>query len=296
MSAIQMRVSRSDAAITPGWLRPAALPILVGILLITLALYLPPYLDSFLGDDFVQQWRIRDLVAEPGSALQVFQPDWTDWYYRPLQNLWMLLNRLLFGLAPAASYFLQGCLHLLGISLIYRVSRGFGIGRLGALIAASLFAINIEHHLTVDWISSIGVVAASTLSLGAVAIFNRYLKPSPNIIYLALTFVLWLAALFFHETAILLPLFLFIVWLSYPDRTEPSLSLLILTILMGIVMSLFVLVQFIRVNANISSESLLAFNGSAPEQLVNFGQFLIRLSSCWLGLKNHDLEILNHSG
>jgi len=125
------------------WLQAAVLPGMIVILLIAAILFLPSYLDSYLGDDFVQQWRIRKLIGEPFRALNVFNPDWTDWYYRPLQNLWILFNRQLFGLTPAAYYFLQVSWHLVSISLLFRVARGFGAGRLAALLAAGLFSIII---------------------------------------------------------------------------------------------------------------------------------------------------------
>ncbi len=73
---------------------------LVLLFLFTVWLYLPDYSDSFVGDDFVQQWRIRKVIEDPIQAYRIFNPVWTDWYYRPMQNLWFLGNRLLFGVNP----------------------------------------------------------------------------------------------------------------------------------------------------------------------------------------------------
>ncbi|MCI0397982.1 MAG: hypothetical protein L0322_24055, partial [Chloroflexi bacterium] len=142
--------------------------ILAGLALIAAWLYLPPYADSFIGDDFVQQWRIRHLVHNPAGAYRILSPFWTDWYYRPAQNLWFLANRLLFGLQPAAYYALQIGWHLLAVALVYRLARRLGLGRPGALAGAALFAINAQHALTVSWISSIAIIMAAVFSLVAV--------------------------------------------------------------------------------------------------------------------------------
>ncbi len=278
------------------WLQAAVLPGMIVILLIAAILFLPSYLDSYLGDDFVQQWRIRKLIGEPLRALNVFNPDWTDWYYRPLQNLWILFNRQLFGLTPAAYYFLQVSWHLVSISLLFRVARGFGAGRLAALLAAGLFSINAEHHLAVDWISSIGIIAATALALGTVVLFNHYLNADQRVRYLVITFLFWLGALLFHETAFLLPIFLIFVWLSHPKRKKADIELTSFAVLAIGIMIIYAWMQLSRANANLSPDSIVAIDNSFLNQFINLGQFLIRIWSGWIGIENANGQITSNLG
>jgi hypothetical protein len=278
------------------WLQAAVLPGMIVILLVAVILFLPSYLDSYLGDDFVQQWRIRKLLDEPLQAINVFSPDWTDWYYRPLQNLWMLFNRQLFGLTPAAYYLLQVFWHLLCISLLFRAARGFGASRLAGLLAAALFAINAEHHLAVDWISSIGIIAATAIALGTVVVFNHYLNVDQRVRYLVIALLLWLGALLFHETAFLLPIFLFFLRLSHPKGKKADKWLTSFAILALGIMIIYAWMQLTRANANLSPDSILAIDSSFLNQFTELGQFLIRIGGGWIGIEKADDQIASNYG
>ncbi len=289
-------VGESRSEIQSARLEATLLPGMIVILLAAVILYLPSYLDSYIGDDFVQQWRIRKLIGDPLRAWTVFSPEWTNWYYRPLQNLWILFTRLIFGLTPAAYYFLQICWHLLTISLLYRAARGFGSGRLGALAAASFFAINAQHHLAVDWISSIGIIAATSLSLGAIVTFNHYLNGNPKKRFLVILLFMWMGALLFHETSIILPVFLFLVWLSHPKRRKVDKWLAMLAMSMLVLMLAYSQIQLTRENANLNPDSILVFNSPILNQISELSEFIIRASAGWIGIGNVDEWISADTG
>lgn len=180
----------------------------------SLWLYLPPYIDSFLGDDFVQQWRIRTLITQSDNIWQVFNPTWTDWYYRPVQNLWFLANRLAFGLNPFGYYVLQIYWHLLAVALVYKLARQLGLARPGAIVATALFAINASHQLTVSWISSIAIIMGAVFALAATVSYLTHLK-TEHYHWLFLTIIGAALTMAIHEEGFVLPFFLIIVWLSH---------------------------------------------------------------------------------
>lgn len=193
-----------------------ALFILAGVICLSLVVFLPPYRTSFVGDDYIQLGFIKSFVANPAGALQLFLPYWSTWYYRPVQNIWFLANRLLFGLNPFGYYFLQACWHALTIALVYRLTRKLGVSIFAALCGTALFAIHAQHHDVVAWISSIAIIQAAALSLLATICYLTYLADPGRVRWLILTLLLCLFTLTVHEEGLLLPIFLAFVRLSQP--------------------------------------------------------------------------------
>lgn len=185
---------------------------LVGLFLLTLLVYFPPYSWAWIGDDYVQLDYIKDFVANPQYFYRFFNPYFVGWYYRPFQNIWLIVNRLLFGLNPFGYYWLQLCVHLLAVALVYRVAREWRLRPFPALCAAALFAIHGHFMDVVAWISSIAIVTVAVWNLLVLWLFSRYLK-RPNWRWLAGTAVVCLLAFVTHEEAVLLPPFLFLWWL-----------------------------------------------------------------------------------
>ena len=183
---------------------PVVYGVMIALLLATLLIYWPPYAGAFVGDDYVQLRYVRDFLERPFSAYQVFNPFWLKWYYRPLQNLWFLANRLVFGLNPFGYYYLQICLHLVAVALVYRVARQTGLGATAALAGAALFAIRDHHADVVAWISSIAIVLAAVFTLLALSSYLSY-RRRPARHTLLLTALFFLLALLSHEEGFLLP-------------------------------------------------------------------------------------------
>jgi hypothetical protein len=288
--------------------------VLVGVLLICVWLYLPPYADSFVGDDFVQQWRIREFVMNPTGAYQIFHPFWTTWYYRPLQNLWFLGNRLAFGLNPFGYYYLQICGQLLVVALLYRLARWLGLPVWAGLVTAVLFAINGQHHLTVSWISSIAIVLGALFSLAAAVSYLAYLngigrgqtrinaeikakigvrpRSSASHAWLLLSFFFCLLAMLAHEEGFLAPIFLFAIWWTHPKRPSPHRADIIFFTALGLLMAGYVAVQIGRPNVHIAVERAYydrLLNALWPG---NMGQFGADVVGRWLTLEQADLSAL----
>lgn len=265
------------------------LPAMIALLLFTLWLYIPPYLNSFVGDDFVQQWRIREFLDQPLAAYRILGPFWTDWYYRPLQNLWFLSNRLVFGLKPFAYYFLQISLHLISVALLFQLARRLKVGVLGAFVTAALFAVNAEHQLTVSWISSIGIVSALTLSLVAVSLLLAYLHKPQRVGLLALMLVAAALALLAQEEGILLPIILVAVWWTDTGLRQPRPAEIMAGLGLGALSLTYVAFQLIRPNANLSVGGAFLPNVFSNLSLAAIGRFAQGLLSRWLLLEDSSL-------
>ena len=293
-SSISARIlSRSN---TPLVLRA----LLAGLLLLALALYLPTYAWAFIGDDYVQFGYISELIETPSTFYQAFNPFWSTWYYRPLQNLWLLGNRLLFGLNPFPYYFLQGLWHLLASSLVYALARRLHLARGVALAATALFALNAHHQDVVGWISSVSTPMVTVFSFLAILSYTRNRVPGifgtkdsipsqsnlagrrfPS---LALSTLFALLALLSHETGILLPPLLLIIALLRPGERPAAewlwLGLLLLLALAAGAVHLF------RPNLTLAVQETPAAAYLDPAELarflaVVFGRWTLLTKTAW---------------
>ncbi len=221
-------------------------------------------------------------MAAPENAVEIFGPFWTDWYYRPLQNLWFLLNRLIFGQLPPGYYFLQIYCHLITVSLVFLIAKSLRLGRWIAFGVATLFAINGQHQLTVGWISSIGNVLGTMFALAAFAAYLGYLQKPNRKRYLPLTILFTLLSLLSNEVGIVLPFFLVGLRLLWPVSIQISRSEKVSAAILVCLTALYIIIQIIRPNANlvVGDDFISSLPGAfTPDQI---GQFTSATLSRWL--------------
>ncbi|MBX3061217.1 MAG: hypothetical protein KF770_32565, partial [Anaerolineae bacterium] len=183
---------------------------MVALILTTAVIYMPTFIRSFVGDDYIQFDYVKRFVTEPATILQVFNPNAVPWYYRPTQNIWFWLNRLILGWEPFGYYIILLWFHALAVTLIYRVARQFRLGGAAAFVTAVLFAIHPHWVDVVTWISSVAIVMGAIFSLAAVSGLMGYLR-RPSNPRLLLVFFITLLALLTHEETVLLPPFLLLL-------------------------------------------------------------------------------------
>jgi hypothetical protein len=179
-----------------------------GLLWLSLLLYFPPYATEFVGDDFVQVGMVAEWSENPARGIAAFNPGWSGWYYRPLQNLWFLLDRLFFGLNAAGYYGLHVLWHALATALVYATGHRLGLKQPASLVATALFAVHVQHHSVVSWLSSVAILMQATFSLAAFASYLHFRRGRPARRWLGLTVLFSVFALFSHEEGALLPPFL----------------------------------------------------------------------------------------
>lgn len=197
---------------------------MIALILATLALYMPPFIRSFVGDDYIQFDYVMPFIQNPATLWRVFDPGAVPWYYRPTQNFWFFINWFILGREPFGYYIILLWLHALAVASMVRVARQFGLGMFAALCTAVLLAIHSHWVDVVTWISSVAIVMGAIFSLLSVSAMLRYLaRPSAH--RLLLVGGLVFLTFFTHEEAILLPPFLFLlllVWRWQRQSARPA--------------------------------------------------------------------------
>lgn len=259
---------------------------LVTILLYVLWLYFPPYSNSFIGDDYVQFWRIRKFIISPQKAYQIFNPLWTDWYFRPLQNLWFLANRLIFQLQPLAYYYLQLILHLVSATFVFALAKRLQLGNFFAIFATIIFAAVGHFQLTVAWISSIGNVLSSLMAFGGLVIYITYLQRPKKERLLFVTTLVIVVGILGHELGIILPLFLLGLRTLWPNKRRLTKIEASLYFLWMLIIGAYIYVQISRPNANVAVSGIdfpTIRSSLSPIGQVNF---ISTLFGRWFGIRS----------
>ncbi|MFW5940996.1 MAG: hypothetical protein ACOCXI_04295 [Chloroflexota bacterium] len=253
----------------------------------SLLLYLPPYKDAFVGDDYLHLSYISPFLDEPLRALRILHPLWTSWYYRPLQSLWILLNRLLFGLTPFPYYYLHALWHALVVCTVYALARHLRLRRAGAVLAAALFAVNAQHHDVAAWISSIGTIMTTLFSLLAVAAYLSYLRvpergTTAHRRRLGAAVLLTALAMFSHEEGLLLPALLVFVRFTLYRRRPLLRSEIIAGSALLVAMLLLGAVHFMRPNSTISLHGQTALEWLTYFHPSAVANYLVSVTGYWL--------------
>lgn len=224
---------------------------LVGLILAMMVVYFPPYARSFVGDDYVQLDYVLAFAARPFAALSLFDPTWLGWYYRPLQNVWFLLNRALFLYEPFGYYWLGLLVHALATAVLAAAARKVGLTWQTAVACATLFAIHKHYVDVVTWISAIAIPLAALFSLASLAAYATAVRRG-NGRWLLVTFFCFLLALLSHEEAILLPPLLLLWRVFQPRARRISTAEWRLYGLMALLLIAYLGIQITRPNPTIS--------------------------------------------
>ena len=236
---------------------------MIGLILITLLIYYPPFAWAFVGDDYVQFDYIKDVIANPWLGFSLFNPYYLPWYYRPLQLIWFSQLEAIFHFVPNGFYWVALLFHTVVISLVYRVARQLKLGMFTAVLAATLFAIHSHWVDVVSWISSIAIVMAALFSLLTVSAWLSYLK-RPSTRHLLLTLLFCLLTFLSHEESILLPPFLLLLLLmergtfgAWTQKLRRSFSRneILLFVALGLITLVYLYIQLTRPNVTIDIAS-----------------------------------------
>ncbi len=243
---------------------------LIGLILITLSIYFPPFDWAFVGDDYVQFDYIKEVMAHPWLGFSLFNPYYLPWYYRPLQLVWFSWLEAIFHFVPNGYYWTALLFHALAVSLVYRVARQFKLGMFTAVLVATLFAIHSHWVDVVSWISSIAIVLAAVFSLLTLSAWLSYLK-RPSTRQLLLTLLFCLLTFLSHEESVLLPPFLLLMLLverleirdwrlkvrdKISNRQSPiAKKEILLFVTLGLLTLAYLYVQFTRPNLTIDIAS-----------------------------------------
>jgi hypothetical protein len=266
--------------------------LMVPLALLAFVVFLPPYSGSFIGDDYVQLDRVSDLLGRPWAAYELLNPFRQSWYFRPLQNLWFLLNRLLFDLNPFPFYHLQIAAHVLVMALLYRVARQFRLSPAAGLAGAVIFGFHGHFFDVVTWLSSIAIILVALFGLAAVSAFLSYLRRPERARLLGVTLLFVVLTMLSHEEGFLIVPFLFVLALRHrsaslfrqAEQNEPGPAgrrpqaggyrLWATFALMLLFVAVYVGLQLVRPNLNITLSETDISHWSRYLSPSQFSQFL----------------------
>ncbi|PID38711.1 MAG: hypothetical protein CSA65_02575 [Proteobacteria bacterium] len=195
--------------------------VLVGLLLITAAVYARSIGGGFIWDDhnlivdnrYVQDWRYlrRNLESRFWDTSNTRQRWRQGHYFRPIVTLSYQLDYALWGPRAAGFHLTNVALHLLVVWLAWLLCRRLAPQRLlVAVVGAGVFALHPTRVESVVWISGRTDVLLALFVLAALLAFERALaaRGSRFALWLTLGWLAWLGALGSKESAVGLALLL----------------------------------------------------------------------------------------
>jgi len=138
-------------------------------------------------------------------------------YYRPLFLLWLLLNHTLFGLNPLGWHLTTVAAHLAAASLVYVLARRLLEDSRAAALAALVFVLHPAQVESVAWVSGVTEPLQAILVLGGLVAYINYDRRVPGSrprFWLAVSLLAYLLALLMKESAVILPVLIFLYSVS----------------------------------------------------------------------------------
>lgn len=213
---------------------------LIGVLIITFAVYFNSLDGQFVYDDQLQILKnptIKDTSNIPKmftqSVWQFLNPSEKEVagpYYRPFFNIALIINYALFETEVAGWHVFSVLIHLLVTLLVYLLAREWGLSRELSALAALIFGVHPAHSESVAWIAALPDPMAGVFILSALLLYERHFrKPESNLFILGLSLAAMFFALLCKEVAIVFPVFL--VAREMLDRDEGGLKPLTLRLI-----------------------------------------------------------------
>jgi tetratricopeptide (TPR) repeat protein len=172
-------------------------------------------------NELIRSWRFVPQYFR-GQVWQYLFPNEPANYYRPFNVLWFRINDAVFGLRPYGWHATAILLHVLATFLAYKVARHLTGRPLVAGLAALIFGVHPMRHEVVAWVSGTTESLWSVMFLMA---FLSYLRSryAHRAAWMALSCVLYGAALLSKETAAMLPAVVFAhAWIYGPRASGNS--------------------------------------------------------------------------
>lgn len=195
---------------------------LVFLLVFQVAIFLPGIGKGFITDDFI--W--LDNVLEDGQ-LDFSKPFSTGTgFYRPLVSLSFGFQYLIHGTEPLPYSVFNILIHVLNIVLIYLLLNSFSIARPYALTVAFLFSMNIKANtMAVGWLSGRTTLLFAFFGLLTFFLIKKWRtaaigekSPFISVFLLILINLVYLAALLSKESALIIPVAVFVFTLFFNAR------------------------------------------------------------------------------
>ncbi|GHT10373.1 hypothetical protein AGMMS4956_01610 [Bacteroidia bacterium] len=186
------------------------------ILLLTAAIYA----GSALHNDFVPMWdddvnlvENEDIRALSWENVKCwFTKSYADMYY-PIKEMMHAVEYALWGLNPAGYHITSLLLHCANVLLVFWFLLLLVQNRVGALVAALVYAVHPMAAECIAWVSARGELLYTTFYLSALIAYYYYILRGRPFKFIALTFLFFVLSGLSKVTAVTLPIAL--LWLDY---------------------------------------------------------------------------------
>ena len=173
---------------------------------------------QILKNPAIQSWRFVPQYFTSHVWAAIY-PNSAGSYYRPIFLLWLRLNYALFGTDAAGWHATSVACHVVATWLVFRIAKGLSRDRITALLAALIFAVHPAHVENVAWISAVTDPLMTCFLLGSFYAFLTF-RNSRKRATAALSIGLFALALLSKETAVVLPLLIFVYVLILGGNEE----------------------------------------------------------------------------
>jgi protein O-mannosyl-transferase len=218
--------------------------VLVAFLVIGFAAFSTILNSYFLSDEFGQIGKVLrgDLSVSWGQSHGGF--------FRPLFILSYLIDSKIWGVRPFGFHLTNVALHSMNAFLVFLLTlklmpnhrAGIISGRLISLGAGLLFLLNPSHTEAVSWISGRADLISAFFGLASLSLYLTFLSHDRTL-YLLLSFTSFTPALLAKESAICVPLLVFVIGVAAGHWQKNRKQLLGITGVFILILLAFVLVR-----------------------------------------------------
>lgn len=187
--------------------------IVIYLLIATIAVFMPLYINYFVGDDFTWLRWARDSQ----NPLSYFVNS-NGFFYRPGARFYFLLMYKLFWLNETFYHFVSIILHFSIASVLFVLVKRVSKDYLLSIVVAFIFLILSSHQEAIFWISATGILFTSLFALLSI-LFYSYWKENQKQRYFALSLSFMVLSFFFHEQGVVVPLLLIAYDLVFENIT-----------------------------------------------------------------------------
>lgn len=218
--------------------------LITGAALLILAAYYSGIPGYFNADDFIMIYVSSPLSSNSLSDIFFSGRSWT--FYRPMVNLTFLADYCLYGTGPAGYHLTNLFLHLINVLLVFHLGKLLTGNMAAAVLSCLIFAVHPVNTEAVTWISGRGDLLFFLFYLLSISAFNRHLADGKwKRTHLFLSCALFVPALLSKETAITLPVILFLMeFFFYKGASQPKKTLLLKYLPFMAIMVLYPVIRF----------------------------------------------------
>jgi len=126
-------------------------------------------------------------------------------FYRPLLEVWFLINKTVFGLHPQWFHVTTVLLHVLAVALAFLIARELLKDNAGALFTAAIFGVHPLQAESVSWISAVNDPLAAIFCFSSFLAYKKATRSDNATLWSALAVALFFCGLLTKEVSFFLP-------------------------------------------------------------------------------------------